>query len=271
MTSKENQRVKRKNNFSDTKIEPNMKALKKDDIIAKFNALQARFNILEKKNEVLEKEKNTHLEAISLLEETVKILEKQVNVSNVDKKTKEIQTQTSDLKLSNTDVFLCGDCDYIADCMHDFNDHTHSSDGLEDYENSLFKCNFCDQSFGTLIEVMKHNKAVHPSSVPHCKEYLENSCFFGNSCWFHHSESLRNSEPTFRCNFCEQKFRTQNGLREHMKLMHFQFVAKCKHVNECKFGPRKCWFIHQENIENAYQNAKNEAQINVNNRNYDME
>ena len=111
MTSKENQRVKRKNNFSDTKIEPNMKALKKDDIIAKFNALQVRLNILGKKNEVLEKEKNTHLEAISLLEETVKILEKQVNDSNVDKKTKEIQTQTSDLKLSNTDVFLCGDCE----------------------------------------------------------------------------------------------------------------------------------------------------------------
>ena len=37
MTSHVNQRVKRKNNFSDSKIEPNLKALKKDDIIAKFN------------------------------------------------------------------------------------------------------------------------------------------------------------------------------------------------------------------------------------------
>ena len=149
MTSHVNQRVKRKNNFSDSKIEPNMKALKKDDIIAKFNALQANFDILEKKNENLEKEKKTHLEAINLLEETVRILEKQANVSTVDTKTIEIQTETSDLKVSNTEVFLCGDCDYIADCMHDFNDHTHSSDGLEDYENSLFKCNFCDQRFGT--------------------------------------------------------------------------------------------------------------------------
>ena len=50
MTSKVNQRVKRKNNFLDTKIEPNMKALKKDDIIAKFNALQENFDILKKKN-----------------------------------------------------------------------------------------------------------------------------------------------------------------------------------------------------------------------------
>ena len=271
MTSHVNQRVKRKNNFSDSKIEPNMKALKKDDIIAKFNALQANFEILEKKNGDLEKEKKTHLEAINLLEETVRILEKQANVSTVDKKTIEIQTETSDLKVSNTEVFLCGDCDYIADCMHDFNDHTHSSDSLEDQENSLFKCNFCDQSFGTLLEVMKHNKAVHPSSVPHCKEYLDNTCFFGNSCWFHHSESLRNSEPAFRCNFCEQKFRTQNSLREHMKLMHFQFVAKCKYENECKFGQKKCWYTHQENIEIAYKNAKDQAQIDYNNRIYDME
>ena len=57
MNSKVNQRVKRKNMFSDTKIEPNMKALKKDDIIAKFNALQENYNILEKKNGDLEKGK----------------------------------------------------------------------------------------------------------------------------------------------------------------------------------------------------------------------
>ena len=43
--------------------------------------------------------------------------------------------------------------------------------------------------------------------------------------------------------------------------MHFQFVAKCKHVNECKFGPQKCWFIHQENIEIAYEQAKNGKKI----------
>ena len=44
-----------------------MKALKKDDMIAKFNALQENFDILEKKNEDLENDKKTHLEAINLL------------------------------------------------------------------------------------------------------------------------------------------------------------------------------------------------------------
>ena len=33
----------------------------------------------------------------------------------------------------------------------------------------------------------------------------------------------------------------------------------------------QCWFLHQEDIENAYQNAKYEDQRNENNLNDDME
>ena len=258
MTSKGNQRLKRKNNFPDTKMEPNLKALKKEDIISHFNTLQANFNILEKKNVDLEKKNKTHIEAISLLEETVKILEEQAYQIKRVKETKEISTDTSELKDPNTQLYLCGDCDFIADCMHDFNDHTHSPEDFEDDEDTLFTCNFCDESFKTLSEVMKHKKSLHTSSVQHCKQYLENDCFYGKSCWFLHSESLKNSEPRHGCNFCEAKFRTQNTLREHMKLLHFQSVSKCKSENDCKFGPRKCWFIHQENVEIAYKNAKSE-------------
>ena len=65
----------------------------------------------------------------------MKILEKQ---SNVEKDTKIIQTDTAKQKGANTEVFLCCDCDYIADCIHDFNNQTHSPDsgeGIEDPEN----------------------------------------------------------------------------------------------------------------------------------------
>ena len=40
--------------------------------------------------------------------------------------------------------------------------------------------------------------------------------------------------------------------------MHTQFVSKCKNEVECKFGARKCWFLHQEDVEMAYQNEKYE-------------
>ena len=42
-----------------------------------------------------------------------------------------------------------------------------------------------------------------------------------------------------------------------MKSIHIQIVKHCKDENQCKFGPRKCWFLHNENIETAYINAKN--------------
>ena len=46
---------------------------------------------------------------------------------------------------------------------------------------------------------------------------------------------------------------------EHIKIDHIQFVARCKNEKtECRYGPNKCWFTHKENIENAYNQAKNE-------------
>ena len=105
---------------------------------------------------------------------------------------------------------------------------------------------------------MKHNKLTHTNNVQHCSNFLENICLYGDNCWFLHSEPERISEPSFKCKFCEKKFKTNNSLREHMKTSHIQLVAKCKNENECKFDPRKCWFVHQQDIEMAYFNAKNE-------------
>ena len=264
MTSKINPRLKRKNEFSDKNIEPSLKALKKDDIIAHYTSLLAKYNILEQKNIVLEKEKITHLESIRLLEETVNVLEEKINPKIVvDKQTKESQTDAFEMKNSDKEIYLCGDCDYVAECMHDFNDHTHTQDqeNIENLSDSLFTCKFCDERFETLSEVMIHNRLIHTRNVQHCKQYLENSCFYGDNCWFIHSETFRNSEPTFKCNFCELKFRSQNVLREHTKLLHTQFVFNCKNEDDCKFRPKKCWFIHKEDIEIAYQSAKSEGQI----------
>ena len=56
-----------------------------------------------------------------------------------------------------------------------------------------------------------------------------------------------------------------------MKLFHFQVVSECRSGNECKFGPKKCWFIHQENVEMEYYKAKKGIQINHNDKNSDME
>ena len=56
-----------------------MKAFKKEDLIARFTALQASYNTLEKISRSLEYKNKTHLEAIHLLEETVRVLETKLN------------------------------------------------------------------------------------------------------------------------------------------------------------------------------------------------
>ena len=270
--------VKRKVNAKGTTNEPPQKALKKAEIFEQFQALQVKFNNIREENIILlEKQKNVekenrilledqkkHIEAIHLLEETVNILQSKENViqkehketiENMEQTVKELRS-----KCANKSVYLCGECEYLADCVHDFNNHTHSSDDMESDENTLFNCRFCDESFETLKEVMKHNKLTHTNNVQHCSNFLENICLYGDNCWFLHSESEKISEPSFKCKFCEKKFKTNNSLREHMKTSHIQLVAKCKNENECKFDPRKCWFVHQQDIEMAYFNAKNEGE-----------
>ena len=95
---------------------------------------------------------------------------------------------------------------------------------------------------------MKHNKTTHTSSVQHCKQLFENACFYGDNCWYIHSESFRKSEPSFKCNICQQKSRTENMLREHMKLQDIQFVSNCKNEIDCRYEPKKYCFIHKEDM-----------------------
>ena len=104
-----------------------------NELLEQFTALQEEFNTIKEENRILlEKQKRfdsietenrelienqkKHLEAINLLEETVTVLQN-----------KKIDTEK--------DVYICGECEYLADCVHDFNEHTHSQDDMEIEEN----------------------------------------------------------------------------------------------------------------------------------------
>ena len=43
-------------------------------------------------------------------------------------------------------LYLCIDCDYVGECVHGFNDQTHSIDDDEDQEKSNFTCKFCAET-----------------------------------------------------------------------------------------------------------------------------
>ena len=164
-------------------------------------------------------------------------------------------------KCANTPVYLCEDCDYLAECVHDFNDHTHSPEEFEDLDDAQIPCKFCDETFDTISEVLNHNETIHTRKVPYCKYFIEGSCYYGDNCWFVHNETLKISEPCIKCRLCEMKFKTKNSVMEHMKDMHIQSVSNCKNENECKYGAKRCWFAHKETIEIAYEHAKNGKKI----------
>ena len=187
--------VKRKVNATGTKNEPPQKALKKAEVLEQFHSLQVKFDTLKEENRILiENQKsienrilmenqNKHIEAINLLEETVMVLQNKSSdnqkeyketIDNMEETMKELKSKCAE--------YLCGECDYLADCVHDFNNHTHSPDDMANH--SLFDCKFCDESFGTLEEVMQHNKVNHTSNVQGCCNFLENCCWYGaNDCF----------------------------------------------------------------------------------------
>ena len=265
MPTKANTSFAKRKNCAETKAEPVKKALKKPEILKEYEILQQKFEALEAKHSKLLQTNNDNLEAIRLLEETVTVLENKKNdnekehkkiIKNLEETVKELSS-----KCANKSVYLCDECDYLANCVHDFNDHTHSQDDLEVEAYPQVDCRFCDKSFVTLEEVMQHNKINHTSKVQDCSNFSENTCWFGENCWFLHREITQNLESSFKCKFCEKKFKNRNSLSEHMKMLHIQFVPKCKNEDDCKFySTKKCWFVHLEDIEIAYSNAKNGSQ-----------
>ena len=203
-----------------------LKDMKKVDLIQYCESIEALNEQLRKENESLKMEIDQNNAAVEDLHEKISKIEK-----------------------NQKDEYGCCECDFVANCIHDHEDHSH--DPLE------FECYHCLARFETKHLVMIHTKHNHEESVPHCVKYLETSCEFSNNCWFLHDESLRESKATFKCNFCENMFKTKYQLMRHKKIKHVQKVKMC--INEkkgCKFGHEKCWFLHNENIEELYKNAK---------------
>ena len=180
--------AKRKNNvnINEVKIEPPKKALKKNEILAEYTALQKRFEHLQNKNKVLLANQKTNLEAINLLEETIAELEKKRVVSNMENKNL-ISTSVQ------TDVIRCEECEYQADGINYLIDHMHGNHSLEDCEDfdHSFKCEHCGKGFHEIKDLMMH---IQKDQVKLCKE----------------SENIN-------CTDCECTFNGKSALTRHRK------------------------------------------------------
>ena len=135
MVATANTRTKRKNESTDIKTEPALKALKKNDIIIHFKTLQDKYEALENQNKILMEEQKNHVEAILLLEETVKVLEGRT--SQVEHTSATVQTE----------IIRCEECEFTADDINDLVYHMYEFHPLEEKINNDIECNHCNQTF----------------------------------------------------------------------------------------------------------------------------
>ena len=215
-----------------------LKTMKKCDVITICEKLQISYDCALKEAENVKAQKIELEEKYTALESKYDALKKEQ---------------------SEKPVYLCSDCEYIADCIHDFNDHTHSPEDFSEtsFQNSNFNCNYCDEVFTTKSSLMQHTKESHREKVQNCFNYLDGSCVFGEHCWFIHNERMKETTSEIKCNYCEEKFKTLHHLMMHKKMKHIQNVEMCyNEKNNCHFGHQKCWFLHRENLDKAFENEK---------------
>ena len=84
---------------------------------------------------------------------------------------------------------------------------------------SLVSCNICDEKFETRRILMVHKKKEHIEKVAVCWNFSSGHCALGDDfCWFSHRNNSYSTE-TFKCNICEQNFKTTNDLQLNKKVI----------------------------------------------------
>ena len=203
--------TKRKNVSKDTKTEPAMKALKKNDIIIQFQALQKKYDALERQNAIFLQEKNNHVESIHLLEETVKILE--IKSSRVEIKDKDVVEKSAETQTEDVDMMRCDECDYPAQDICDLGAHIYEIHGPESFEE-VITCHHCKEKFKTKDSLMVHRKKVHTERVSVCSNFRDGTCYFKtDKCWFIHTKP----SVMFKCTCCGKEFPIKSDLMKHRK------------------------------------------------------
>ena len=149
--------------------------------------------------------------------------------------------KSSDDLDSSAGIRYCRRCEYEAEDKYDLDGHIWTKH--EEDEEGKINCKFCDEKFANIANLMKHKKVKHREKIAFCQNYNSGGCPFDDmKCWFLH---IRNDE-TFKCNICDQTFKTKANFMHHRKLKHSEMVQKCKNEESCVFEKSKpCWFSHE--------------------------
>ena len=221
------------------KTEGNIRSLKKNDIILKYEELKHKYESLCMENERLKQENNSNVAAINILEEkAVKLQDRVQGLLNF----KESTTDTSQSYSENHDEPECDICWYPAKNLCDLGAHIYEWHAEANW-SEVFQCSICDMRYPCKKELMDHRKKKHLEIVHICRNFLKGECHF-DKCWYRHEESEYETSA-LKCGFCGKIFKTKNDLMRHVKEKHSVKVKKCQKFIEgnCTFKDR-CWYKH---------------------------
>ena len=234
MVANGSNKMKRKHESNEVKIEPKMKALKKNDILVQFAALKLRYEVLEKENRDLIEDKKKDIEVIILLEETVKLLE--TRSPPVQQMSTEMQTE-------------CKDWEILAEKKIDRAIHMNKNNTKDSVEQSI-KCYYCEEKFILKTDLLNHRKQAHPEKAQFCIYFSEDKCEHGDLCWYSHIQPVK--LPEYECRICEEKFKLKSAFMKHRKKSHRTSVPICKASKNgrCYYDSNNCWFHHEDILAN---------------------
>ena len=151
---------------------------------------------------------------------------------------------------------ICKECKYKAEDIYDYDGHvwseicTDPTVQKKQEDDYSISCEFCDEKFARLRELMHHKKEQHAENVKPCWNFASGKCEFGDTkCWFLH---VSKSESSFECTSCDKIFPVKAKLLHHRKNTHLESVQTCSNMMSgfCKYGADKCWFKHVNNDKN---------------------
>ena len=219
------------------------------------------FKALEEKHRSLVQENIKNLETIERLEKNQDVSKKQEEAANVEQV--EVVTQTEITE-------FCKECDYPASDVVELTEHLFECHMIKECDK--YSCNFCNESFTDIHDLMRHKKAEHVDRVSICRNFMDRNCTYSDEdCWFDHSENLKACDKTdFNCTSCDKVFKGRSEFMKHRKIEHSLLVPLCrdKIKGSCMYSDETCWFVHDsENV--MPEEDKNEKVINYNQEVFD--
>ena len=145
---------------------------------------------------------------------------------------------------------ICKLCQYQAKDIYDYDGQvwseicTDPTVQKESDQSQFLSCQFCDNKFALLRELMMHKKRQHGEKLNICWNYANGKCeFWDEKCWFLHMDG---SENKFECTACDKTFVIKDKFVNHKKKHHKESVQTCRNVvsGSCRYGSEKCWFDH---------------------------